>query len=236
MPPFPAHQRGHRPCRCRRSGRAVRARRTSGATASGPAFDDAVGAGWRLVTHGPAASTPTWPSGSPSIGGAGRAVGRRAGPMARRRRRLWQVVRRHGVVAALQRPDFALFGTATEPRTSTRSCAPSGSAPRAVTHARSPRRNIDFRDRLALGVMARQRQGRSLVEDVYEALRADILFGRRLPGVAHPAQRDSPRSTASASASCGKRSPDWPVRGPRRRHTTARLPRPVPLPRAISAT
>jgi GntR family transcriptional regulator, carbon starvation induced regulator len=30
--------------------------------------------------------------------------------------------------------------------------------------------------------MARQRQGRSLAEDVYEALRADILFGRRPPG------------------------------------------------------
>jgi GntR family transcriptional regulator, carbon starvation induced regulator len=30
--------------------------------------------------------------------------------------------------------------------------------------------------------MARHRQGRSLAEDVYEALRADILFGRRLPG------------------------------------------------------
>ena len=30
--------------------------------------------------------------------------------------------------------------------------------------------------------MARQRQGRSLAEDVYEAVRADILFGRRLPG------------------------------------------------------
>jgi DNA-binding GntR family transcriptional regulator len=30
--------------------------------------------------------------------------------------------------------------------------------------------------------MARQRQGRSLAEDVYEALRADVLFGRRLPG------------------------------------------------------
>ena len=30
--------------------------------------------------------------------------------------------------------------------------------------------------------MARQRQGRSLVEDVYEALKSDILFGRRLPG------------------------------------------------------
>jgi GntR family transcriptional regulator, carbon starvation induced regulator len=29
--------------------------------------------------------------------------------------------------------------------------------------------------------MARARQGRSLVEDVYEALRSDILFGRRLP-------------------------------------------------------
>jgi GntR family transcriptional regulator, carbon starvation induced regulator len=30
--------------------------------------------------------------------------------------------------------------------------------------------------------MARQRQGRSLAEEVYEALRADVLFGRRLPG------------------------------------------------------
>src|SRR6476659_7323754 len=30
--------------------------------------------------------------------------------------------------------------------------------------------------------MARQRQGRSLAEDVYEALRADVLLGRRLPG------------------------------------------------------
>jgi DNA-binding GntR family transcriptional regulator len=29
--------------------------------------------------------------------------------------------------------------------------------------------------------MARERQGRSLVEDIYEALRSDILFGRRLP-------------------------------------------------------
>ncbi len=29
--------------------------------------------------------------------------------------------------------------------------------------------------------MTRQRRGRSLAEDVYEALRADILFGRRLP-------------------------------------------------------
>ena len=29
--------------------------------------------------------------------------------------------------------------------------------------------------------MARERRGRSLVEDVYDALRTDILFGRRLP-------------------------------------------------------
>ena len=29
--------------------------------------------------------------------------------------------------------------------------------------------------------MARERRGRSLVEDVYDVLRADILFGRRLP-------------------------------------------------------
>lgn len=30
--------------------------------------------------------------------------------------------------------------------------------------------------------MARERHGRSLAEEVYEALRADVLFGRRLPG------------------------------------------------------
>jgi len=30
--------------------------------------------------------------------------------------------------------------------------------------------------------MARERRGRSLVEDVYDALRSDILVGRRLPG------------------------------------------------------
>jgi DNA-binding GntR family transcriptional regulator len=30
--------------------------------------------------------------------------------------------------------------------------------------------------------VARDRRGRSLVEDLYEALRSDILFGRRLPG------------------------------------------------------
>jgi DNA-binding GntR family transcriptional regulator len=30
--------------------------------------------------------------------------------------------------------------------------------------------------------MARERQGRSLAEDLYEAVRSDILFGRRLPG------------------------------------------------------
>jgi DNA-binding GntR family transcriptional regulator len=29
--------------------------------------------------------------------------------------------------------------------------------------------------------VARERRGRSLAEDVYDALRADILFGRRLP-------------------------------------------------------
>src|SRR5689334_24808351 len=29
--------------------------------------------------------------------------------------------------------------------------------------------------------MARERRGRSLVEDIYNQLRADILFGRRLP-------------------------------------------------------
>jgi DNA-binding GntR family transcriptional regulator len=34
--------------------------------------------------------------------------------------------------------------------------------------------------------MARQRRGRSLVEDLYEQLRTDILFGRRLPSARLP--------------------------------------------------
>ena len=34
--------------------------------------------------------------------------------------------------------------------------------------------------------MARERRGRSLVEDVYQALRSDILFGRRLPSARLP--------------------------------------------------
>ena len=47
--------------------------------------------------------------------------------------------------------------------------------------------------------MARQRQGRSLVEDVYEALRADILLGRRLPGSRIPLRNFAEEHNVSLS-------------------------------------
>jgi hypothetical protein len=74
-------------------------------------FDDAVGAGWRLVTDGPVAVDGTLAQWFTSIGGAVVAVGGGSeltdvdGAYSR-----WFT--EHGVVAALQRPDFVLFGTA----------------------------------------------------------------------------------------------------------------------------
>jgi resorcinol 4-hydroxylase (NADPH) len=77
-------------------------------------FDDAVGAGWRIVTHGPVAVDAGLADWLEGIGGAVVAVGGQPGLVdvdgAYGR---WFAV--NGVVAALQRPDFALFGTATEP-------------------------------------------------------------------------------------------------------------------------
>jgi hypothetical protein len=76
-------------------------------------FDDAVGAGWRLVTHGTVAVDATLAGWFETIGGAVVAVGEPGlldvdGSYGR-----WFAV--NGVTAALQRPDFALFGTAAEP-------------------------------------------------------------------------------------------------------------------------
>jgi hypothetical protein len=76
-------------------------------------FDDAVGAGWRLVTHGPVAVDAALVDWFASIGGTVVAVGVPGlvdvdGTYGR-----WFAV--NGVIAALQRPDFALFGTAAEP-------------------------------------------------------------------------------------------------------------------------
>jgi DNA-binding GntR family transcriptional regulator len=47
--------------------------------------------------------------------------------------------------------------------------------------------------------MARQRTGRSLVEDVYEALRTDILFGRRLPSSRLPINEIAEQHEVSVS-------------------------------------
>jgi hypothetical protein len=76
-------------------------------------FDDAVGAGWRLVTDGHVAVDRTLAQWFTSIGGAVVAAGEAAlidvdGAYAR-----WFA--EHGVIAALQRPDFVLFGTAEAP-------------------------------------------------------------------------------------------------------------------------
>src|SRR4029078_1650773 len=77
-------------------------------------FDDAVGAGWRLVTHGTVPVDAALANWFATIGGAVVAVGGESGLLdvdgtyAR-----WFAV--NGVTAALQRPDFALFGTAARP-------------------------------------------------------------------------------------------------------------------------
>ena len=77
-------------------------------------FDNAVGAGWRLVTYGQVAVDRTLARWFASIGGAVVAVAGDSaladvdGAYAR-----WFA--EHGVIAALQRPDFVLFGTAEAP-------------------------------------------------------------------------------------------------------------------------
>jgi 2-polyprenyl-6-methoxyphenol hydroxylase-like FAD-dependent oxidoreductase len=77
-------------------------------------FDNAVGAGWRLVTHGTAAVDAALADWFASIGGAVAAVGGEPGLLdVDGTYGRWFAV--NGVTAALQRPDFALFGTAPEP-------------------------------------------------------------------------------------------------------------------------
>ena len=77
-------------------------------------FDDAVGAGWRLVTDGQVAVDGALAQWFTSIGGAVVAVGGESaltdvdGAYGR-----WFA--EHGLIAALQRPDFVLFGTAAAP-------------------------------------------------------------------------------------------------------------------------
>jgi 2-polyprenyl-6-methoxyphenol hydroxylase-like FAD-dependent oxidoreductase len=77
-------------------------------------FDDAVGAGWRLVTNGPVAVDAALADRFESMGGAVVAVGEEPGllDVDGTYRRWFDANRVH---AALQRPDFALFGTATDP-------------------------------------------------------------------------------------------------------------------------
>jgi flavoprotein hydroxylase len=77
-------------------------------------FDDAVGAGWRLVTHATVPVDAALADWFASIGGAVVAVGGEPGLLdVDGTYGRWFAV--NGVSAALQRPDFALFGTAPEP-------------------------------------------------------------------------------------------------------------------------
>jgi flavoprotein hydroxylase len=77
-------------------------------------FDDAVGAGWRLVTHGTVAVDAALADWFASIGGLVVALDGEPGLVdVDGTYGRWFAV--NGVNAALQRPDFALFGTATEP-------------------------------------------------------------------------------------------------------------------------
>jgi hypothetical protein len=77
-------------------------------------FDDAVGAGWRLVSPGTVAVDPALADWFETIGGAVVAVDGEPGLLdVDGTYGRWFAV--NGVSAALQRPDFTLFGTATEP-------------------------------------------------------------------------------------------------------------------------
>jgi 2-polyprenyl-6-methoxyphenol hydroxylase-like FAD-dependent oxidoreductase len=77
-------------------------------------FDDAVGAGWRLVTDGQVAVDRTLTQWFTTIGGAVVAVGGESG-LADVDGAYGRWFAEHGVIAALQRPDFVLFGTAEAP-------------------------------------------------------------------------------------------------------------------------
>ncbi len=75
-------------------------------------FDDVVGAGWRLVTDGPIGLPDGPVRWFGSIGGAVVAIGAPDTADVDGTYRRWFDA--HGVVAALQRPDFHVFGTATD--------------------------------------------------------------------------------------------------------------------------
>jgi 3-(3-hydroxy-phenyl)propionate hydroxylase len=76
-------------------------------------FDDAVGAGWRLVTNDPVALDRELADWFASIGGAVVAVGGSA-ELGDADGAYGTWFTEHGVTAALQRPDFVLFGTAVD--------------------------------------------------------------------------------------------------------------------------
>jgi hypothetical protein len=76
-------------------------------------FDDAVGAGWRLVTKGTLALDRDLADWFAGIGGAVVAVGGPAG-LSDIDGDYGRWFAEHAVVAALQRPDFVLFGTAKD--------------------------------------------------------------------------------------------------------------------------
>jgi 2-polyprenyl-6-methoxyphenol hydroxylase-like FAD-dependent oxidoreductase len=76
-------------------------------------FDDAVGAGWRLVTNGPVALDPELAEWFAGIGGAVVAVGGSA-ELADADGAYGTWFTEHAVAAALQRPDFVVFGTAED--------------------------------------------------------------------------------------------------------------------------
>jgi 3-(3-hydroxy-phenyl)propionate hydroxylase len=77
-------------------------------------FDDAVGAGWRLVTNGSVPIDPALATWFARIGGVVVAVGGDSG-LTDLDGAYGRWFADHGVIAAMQRPDFVLFGTAPTP-------------------------------------------------------------------------------------------------------------------------
>jgi hypothetical protein len=78
-------------------------------------FDDAVGAGWRLVTLAETAIDDQLASWFAGIGGLVVPIDGGAGSVIDVDGTYQKWFADHGVAAALQRPDFVLFGTAAEP-------------------------------------------------------------------------------------------------------------------------
>ena len=117
IPPFPPITDGIVLAGITGRGRAVRPGRGRATDGGRMRFDDAVGAGWRLVTLvEPGHRRTTSPTGSRASAGRSSPLGcgdhagssTSTAPIA-----TWFAD--HGVVAALQRPDFVVFGTAATP-------------------------------------------------------------------------------------------------------------------------